>query len=92
MRSFSLYCIRSRTPSIHWRGSTPRALQLSTREYTIGAHGSIVVAAEQEVLSSQGQRPDGVLRKVVVDTEAAVIDISPKPRHQGKRILDRLDV
>ena len=49
------------------------------RVYDGGTDGSIVIPAEQEVLSSQGQRSDGILHKVVVNAEAPVIHIATKP-------------
>lgn len=51
-----------------------------------GACGGIVVPAEQEILPAQGQRPDGILHKVVVDTEAAVVHIAAQPRQKDDRI------
>lgn len=53
-----------------------------------GAYGGIVVPAEQEVLPAQGQRPDGILHKVVVDTEAPVVHITAQPRQKRKCIAD----
>ena len=55
-----------------------------------GTYRSIVVPAEQEVLPAQGQRPDGILHKVVVDAEAAVVHIAAQPWQQRKRITDGL--
>ena len=53
-----------------------------------GTCGGIVVPAEQEVLPAQGQRPDGILHKVVVDTEAAVVHIAAQPRQTQKCMAD----
>ena len=47
-----------------------------------------MVPAEQEVLSSRGQRPDGVLHKVVINTEAAVVHIAAQSREQRQRVAD----
>lgn len=43
-----------------------------------------MVAAEQEVLPSQGQRPDGVFHKVVVDdlTQLTACQIADYPHHR----------
>lgn len=47
------------------------------------AHCGIVVAAEEVVLSAQGQRPDGILHAVVVDVVSAVKDIAAQSRKEG---------
>ena len=51
-------------------------------------HRSIVVPAEQVVLPSQGQRPDSILHKVVVNAEAPVIHIAAQAWQKRERITD----
>ena len=58
--------------------------------YDGSTYCSIVVSTEQEVLPAQGQRPDGVLHKVVVDAEAAVVHVAAQPWQQGQSIADGL--
>ena len=45
--------------------------------------------AEQEVLPAQGQRPDGILHKVVVDAEASVVHITAQSREKWQRVAYR---
>ena len=53
-----------------------------------GTYRSIVVPTEQEVLSTQGQWPDGVLHEIVVNAEAAVVHVAAQARQQRKRITN----
>ena len=55
--------------------------------YDRGTDSGIVIPAKQEALSPQIQRPDGILKKVLVNAEATVIHVTPQPRHQRQRIL-----
>lgn len=45
-----------------------------------------MILTEQEVFPSSGQGPDGVLYKIVVNTEALVIHIAAQTRQQRKHI------
>ena len=49
-----------------------------------------MISTEQEVLPAQGQRPNGILHKVIVDTEAAVVHVAAQPRQKRERVTDGL--
>ena len=49
-----------------------------------------MVSAEQIVLAPQGQRSNGILHKVVVYAEAAVVHITSQSRHQWQCVSDCL--